>query len=126
MRMKIAKPFYEGLEQRKLLVPWCKSCGKPHFYPRSACPHCWSDEDYNWREAKGTGVIHTFTVVRSNPPPAFVPMLPFPIAIIDLDEGIRVLSNIVGESAGMAIGDKVQVEFVTRGGESLPMFRRIP
>jgi uncharacterized OB-fold protein len=126
MRMQIAKPFYEGLEEQKLLLPWCKSCGKPHFYPRSACPHCWSEEDYDWREAKGTGVIHTFTIVRCNPPPVFVPMLPFPIAIIDLDEGVRILSNIVGDYDGVAIGDRVRVEFVARGGESLPMFRRVP
>ena len=125
MRMKIAQPFYAGLDAGRLLIPWCRSCGKPHFYPRSACPHCWSEENYDWREAQGTGVIHTFTVVRSNPPPAFASMLPFPIAIIDLDEGVRILSNIVGDYEGMAIGDRVAVEFVTRGGESLPVFRRV-
>lgn len=120
--MNIAKPFYEGLKHNELLLPWCKSCGKPHFYPRSACPHCWFEE-YDWRRAAGTGVVHSFTVVRANPPTSFVPLLPYPIAIIDLEEGVRMLSNIVGECKDLAIGDRVRVEFVTRGGESLPLFR---
>ncbi len=122
--MKIAKPFYEGLKRNTLLLPWCKSCGKPHFYPRAACPHCWS-EDYDWRPAKGTGTLHSFTIVRANPPTSFAASLPYTIAIIDLDEGVRILSNIVGDAAGLAIGDKVGVEFVTRGGEQLPMFKRL-
>jgi len=123
--LKIAKPFYDGIREQKLLIPHCRSCGKPHFYPRSACPHCWSEEEYDWREARGTGVIHTFTVVRSNPPPAFVPMLPFSVAIIDLDEGVRMLSNIAGDFDKLAIGDRVALDFVERGGQALPMFRRV-
>jgi uncharacterized OB-fold protein len=123
--MNIQKPFFKGLKEKSLLIPYCKSCGKPHFYPRSACPHCWCEDDYDWREATGTGVIHTFTIVRSNPPPAFVPMLPFSVAIIELDEGVRLLSNIVGEFEDMAIGDKVHVDFIERDGKSLPLFRRV-
>ena len=123
--MNIQKPYFTGLQAHKLLIPWCKACGKPHFYPRSACPHCWSEEDYDWREAKGTGVVHTFTVVRANPPPAFVSMLPFPVAVIELHEGVRLLSNIVGDYEAMAIGDNVVVEFVERDGRSLPLFRRV-
>lgn len=123
--MDIQRPFFEGLEAKQLLIPYCTACGRPHFYPRSACPHCWCEEDYEWREARGTGVIHTYTIVRNNPPPAFVPMLPFSVAIIQLDEGVRLLSNIVGEYEDMAIGDRVQVEFVERDGKSLPLFRRL-
>lgn len=123
--LQIAKPYYDGLKEKKLLIPHCRSCGKPHFYPRSACPHCWSEGEYTWREARGTGVIHTFTVVRSNPPPAFVPMLPFSVAIIDLDEGVRLLSNIDGDFQNLAIGDRVELNFVERDGQSLPLFRRV-
>jgi uncharacterized OB-fold protein len=119
-----AIPFAEGLKARKLLLPWCVSCGKPHFYPRSACPHCWSEEPFDWRPAAGTGVVHTFTIVRSNPPASFAHLLPYAIAIIDLDEGVRLLSNIVGEWEATAIGDRVEVEFVERDGEILPLFRR--
>ena len=123
--MNIAKPFYEGLKRDELLLPWCKSCGRPHFYPRSACPHCWS-EDYDWRPAAGIGIIHSFTTVRANPPTAFTSALPYRIAIIDLKEGVRLLSNVVGVNDGIAIGDKVQVEFVGSRDARLPLFRRVP
>ena len=123
--MNIQKPYFEGLQQGKLLIPYCTSCGKPHFYPRSACPHCWCEDDYEWREAKGTGTIHTYTIVRANPAPAFVPMLPFSIAVVELDEGVRLLSNVVGDYEELDFGDKVQVEFVERDGETLPLFRRV-
>ncbi|PLX36274.1 MAG: hypothetical protein C0606_16395 [Hyphomicrobiales bacterium] len=121
--MKIAEPFHAGLKARKLLIPWCEDCGRPHFYPRSACPHCWG-ETYDWREASGNGVIHCFTVVHNNPPPAFVPLLPYAMAVIELDEGVRLLSNIEGDRDGMAIGDRVTVTFAERDGEILPLFKR--
>lgn len=122
--MLIAKPFHEGLARDQLLIPWCKVCGKPHFYPRSACPHCWAEE-YDWRPVAGTGVVHSYTIVRANPPTAFVLALPYCIAIIDLDEGVRILSNVVGDGK-LAIGDKVRVEFASRGDARLPLFKRMP
>lgn len=122
--MTIAKPFYEGLSRRQLLLPWCKACGKPHFYPRSACPYCWGEE-YEWRPAAGTGTVHTFTIVRSNPPSAFRPRLPFTIAIIDLHEGVRLMSNILSDPVTLKIGDRVKVEFVERDNQMLPLFRAV-
>lgn len=121
--MTIAKPYEEGLRQHKLLLPWCKSCGKPHFYPRSACPHCWSEE-YEWRNAKGTGTVHSFTITRANPPTAFADALPYAIAILDLDEGVRMLTNIIDWADGLAIGDRVSVSFVERDGTVIPVFRK--
>lgn len=121
--MKIAKQYHEGLARDELLVPWCKGCGKPHFYPRSACPHCWGEE-YEWRRAAGGGVIYAFTIVRANPPTAFTLELPYCIAIIDLNEGVRLLSNVI-ESEGLAIGDRVQLTFDNRSEVRLPLFRRM-
>ncbi len=120
--MNITMPFHEGLARKQLLLPWCTSCGKCHFYPRNACPHCWGEE-YDWRPAAGTGVVHSFTIVRANPPTAFATMLPYAVAIVDLDEGVRLLTNLIGDFDRVAIGDKVHVEFVERDGASLPLFR---
>jgi len=121
--MKIVKPFHEGLARDELLIPWCKRCGKPHFYPRSACPHCWAEE-YEWRPAAGGGAVHTFTTVRANPPSTFSAALPYCIAIIDLDEGVRLLSNVLDHPT-LAISDRVMLEFVSRGDARLPVFRRV-
>ncbi len=122
--MTIAQPYFDGLARGELLLPWCRSCGKPHFYPRFACPHCWSDV-YDWRPASGSGVVHSFSEVRANPPTAFAARLPFAIAIIDLDEGLRMMSNIIDDPAALAIGDRVRVEFHQRDGVNLPLFRRV-
>lgn len=125
MRMRITQPYFDGLASQKMLLPWCKACEKVHFYPRSACPHCWNEDDYDWREASGFGAIHTLTVVRNNPPPAFVGMLPFAVVVIELDEGVRILSNLVGDYESATIGDRVAVEFIERSGENLPVFRAV-
>ena len=122
--MTIAKPFFEGLQQNKFLLPWCKSCGKAHFYPRSACPHCWGEE-YDWRAAAGTGTVDNITVVRANPPTAFRDKLPYTIAIVELDEGVRLLSNILDEPGTVSIGDRVQVEIGQWDGEAVPLFKRM-
>lgn len=122
--MSIARPFFDGLARKELLLPWCKSCGRPHFYPRFACPHCWSEE-YDWRQAIGTGTVHSFTEVQANPPTSFADRLPFTIAIVDLDEGVRLMSNIVDDTSNLAIGDRVRFEFHSRDGANLPLFRRV-
>ena len=121
--MTIARPFFDGLQERRFLLPWCRSCGKAHFYPRSACPYCWS-EDYDWRDAAGTGTVDNITVVRANPPTAFRDRTPYTIAIVVLDEQVRLLSNVLDEPGTVSIGDRVRVEFVERDGEVIPAFRR--
>jgi len=122
--MQIAKPYFEGLANRELLLPWCHSCGRPHFYPRSACPHCWG-EKYEWRAARGDAVVHSVTAVRANPPSAFKPLLPYCIAVVQLEEGVRMLTNIVSDQPSTKVGDRVRVEFAERGGEVLPLFRPV-
>lgn len=119
--MNILTPYFDGIARRQLLVPHCLSCGKPHFYPRHACPGCWS-EDYDWKPAVGSGTVHTHTTVRANPPSSFVALLPYRIAIVDLAEGVRMLANIVGEVAP-EVGDAVQLDFIERDGAPLPVFR---
>ena len=57
------EPYFEATAQGKLLYKQCEDCGKPHHYPRGFCPFCFSDK-VSWREAKGTGKIHTYSVTR--------------------------------------------------------------
>ena len=64
------------------------------FYPRLYCIHCFS-EDIGWVEASGKGKIYSYSVTLSNPVSQFVDDLPFTIAIIELDEGVRMLSHMV-------------------------------
>lgn len=89
-----AKPFWDAAKEEKLTFQQCQDCGKNIFYPRIACPHCFSD-NLSWEEASGNGTIYSYTVVENNSPSAFAEDIPYVVAIIKLEEGIQMLSNIV-------------------------------
>lgn len=85
--------YWSAAREGKLLIKECRSCGKAFFYPRNACPRCWSSET-EWREASGRGTVYTFTVVHQNDLPPFRDRLPYVVAVVELDEGVRMTSNI--------------------------------
>lgn len=95
--------------------------------PRAQCPNCWSDR-LEWVDSRGMGTIYSLSVVRRAPTPDFGAVVPYVIAMIDLDEGPRMFANIVGDAALEAsIGERVEVVFETReDGRVLPQFRRLP
>lgn len=120
-----SREYWEGAAREELLLRRCTACGKHHFPPRHLCPSCWSD-GLEWTRSAGQGVVYSFTVMRRAPMPAFVKRVPYVVALIELDEGPRMMANIVGDDAFQtSIGDRVGVCFEARGGGSkLPQFRR--
>lgn len=94
--------------------------------PRYLCPACWSDQ-LEWMDCKGAGNVHSFTIVRRAPLPAFAALAPYVVALIELDEGPRMIANVLGEGAlSVRIGDRVEVTFEDRGGGAmLPQFKRV-
>lgn len=116
-------PYWNAARERRLLIRKCNACAALHFMPRHLCPVCWSDQ-LEWIESKGTGSVHSFTVIRRAPMPAFAPLTPYVVALIDLDEGPRMIANVIGEDAlSVAIGDRVKVTFEDRGeGAMIPQF----
>ncbi|CAP41564.1 MULTISPECIES: Zn-ribbon domain-containing OB-fold protein [Alcaligenaceae] len=117
-------PYWNAAREQKLLIRQCKACGAFHFMPRHLCPECWSD-DLQWVESKGTGSVYSFSIIRRAPLPAFADKAPYVTALIALDEGPRMVANIVGENAlSVKIGDKVRVVFEARGddGAMVPQF----
>ena len=101
----------------RLLIKYCAACGDYHHYPRAICPHCFSDRT-EWREAKGTGAIYTWSVLRRGVP------VPYCIAYVTLDEGVTMLTNIVDcDLDAVRIGQRVRVVFKpSAGGPPVPMF----
>jgi len=110
------KPYFDAAAAGKLLLKKCGACGKVHFYPRAMCPHCFSDRT-EWLEAKGTGTVYTFSVLRAVP-------APYCIAYVTLDEGVSLLTNLVDCDFGaLRIGMKVKAVFTaTEAGTVVPMF----
>ena len=109
--------YFDAAASGKLLVKKCTACGEYHHYPRAICPHCFSDRT-EWREAKGGGTIHTYSVLRRGVP------APYCIAYVTLDEGVSMLTNIVDcDLDAVRIGQKVRVVFKpSDGGPPVPMF----
>lgn len=108
------KEYWEACGQGKLLIKYCASCRKYHYYPRLICPFCQSDQTV-WKEAKGTGVIYTFSIMRRAKPGPYV------IAYVELDEGPRIMTNIVDcDLESLEIGQPVNVVFKQTGDQENP------
>jgi len=90
-----AQPFWDAANEGRLIIQKCQDCGEHIFYPRIACIHCASD-NLDWVECSGRGAVYTYTVVEANAPSAFTEDMPYVIAVVKLEEGVRMLSNIVG------------------------------
>ncbi len=118
-----ARPFWDAAREEKLIYQKCKDCGTNIFYPRIACTKCFS-EDIEWVEASGRGTIYSCTVVENNPPSAFINDVPYVVAVIKLEEGVQLLSNIVGcDPYEVTCDMPVQVVFEKLNDEfTLPKF----
>jgi uncharacterized OB-fold protein/acyl dehydratase len=116
--------FFDGAKAGKLLIQKCASCGKLRHPPRPVCPHCRSLE-WTAIEAAGRGTVYSFVVNHYPQVPAFD--YPLPVGLIELEEGTRLVSDIVGiDPADVKIGLPVQVEFQRFDDElTLPVFRPV-
>jgi uncharacterized protein len=110
------EPFWTGIRERRLVLPFCESCADYVWYPRSFCPKCGLSRP-PWRETSGRGTVYAFTVVHRSPLEAWRTCTPFIIALVELAEGPRVLTNIVGCDPGQVHID-MEVEAVFESGEA--------
>ena len=119
-----SKVFWKGAARREILIQKCSDCGKFRFYPRPICLECMSDK-FDWVRANGTGTIHTFTVTYQNGMAGFRDELPYVWAVVELDEGVRMSTNIIGcDPKDVHIGMPVEVTFEYVSPEiTLPKFR---
>jgi uncharacterized OB-fold protein len=118
-----SEPFFDAAREERLLIQKCSACNVYQFYPRKICVHCGSS-DVEWVDASGKGNVHTYTVIHQQGMPGWRDEVPFVAAIIDLEEGVRMTSNVVDvDPASMTIGMPVEVTFVDEGMYVLPRFR---
>jgi uncharacterized OB-fold protein len=92
-------PFWEATREGRLLVQWCTACDRGVFYPRVFCPHCAAGpESLEWRSASGRATVYA-AGVEHRPEAAgaaFSEGKPYCVALVDLEEGVRMLTNVVG------------------------------
>ncbi len=117
------KPYWDAAKRHELLVRRCRACGRHHFYPRDFCPSCFSF-DVEWVRASGRGAIYSFTVCH-RAAQGFEADVPYNLVLVDLDEGVRVMSTVVGcPNDDLKIGMPVEVVFDDVTPEvTLPKFR---
>lgn len=103
--------FWEAAKQRRLMVQCCQECHRYYFYPRPLCPGCLSRR-VSWEHVSGRGHLHTF-VINHRPPRNFPIVEPYVIGIVELEEGPRLMSHLVGiEPSPMSIRCDMPVEVV--------------
>jgi uncharacterized protein len=110
------QPFWDAAAQGRLMIKKCTACGEPHFYPRNACPFCFSDKTV-WQEASGKGTIYTYSVMRRAP-------IPYAIGYVTLAEGPTMMTDIVDcDLNSIRVGQAVKLVFKpTEGGPPVPCF----
>jgi hypothetical protein len=118
------RAFFEAAARGELLYQRCDACGHRQFHPRLLCTACGGD--VGWVTASGRGVVHTFTIVRQNGEAPFRDELPYAVAMIELDEGVRMMGNVTGcPVEGVCIGMPVEAYAVECGeGLAVPFWRR--
>ncbi|MGQ7279553.1 Zn-ribbon domain-containing OB-fold protein [Brevibacillus thermoruber] len=104
-----SRPFWEAAQRGELLIQRCEACSQAIFYPRAICPHCFS-ERVSWITASGRGRIYSYTVVHRAFGP-FAEETPFVVAIVELEEGVRMMTRIKGDRGQVAIDKPVAVCF---------------
>ena len=105
------RPFWDGLNERKVQIQRCDGCDSWVFYPRTRCPSCLSDL-LIWREVSGQGVLYTYTLARQPTAPHFADETPQQLAVVELDEGVRMTSTLVTvEPSDIVIGMRLQPYF---------------
>ena len=91
---ELSRPFWEAARRHELVMPRCKTCDHLFFYPRSECPHCFAT-NLEWVKVSGRGRLHSYTIVQQPANPAFRDDVPYVYAVVQLEEGPRIVSNIV-------------------------------
>lgn len=121
---QISKVFYDGCREGRLLYQQCTSCGELVFFPKLRCTGCLGDT-LAWKDSSGIGSIFSFTITREQAPSEFASMTPYVLAIIRLNEGFKMMSNIVECNLDeLHCGMDVEVVFEAVTPEiSLPKFR---
>ena len=117
-----SEPYWKAAHEGRLIVQRCTECGNTQLYPRWRCLRCRGQVE--WVDATGGGTVYSFTVIRQNFSRSFRHLIPYVVALVDLDEGPRLMTNLLGIAPDdVRIGMRVRVRFEPVSEEaSVPLF----
>jgi uncharacterized OB-fold protein len=130
------QPFWDAVEERRLVVQRCSSCGHWIWQPKPVCPTC-QTPDPVWTEIKGNGRVASWTVLHPPVLPVWADKVPFVVLLVELDEGVRMVGQLVddlgellqtnGEAEGLEFGKRVSLRWrVDEAGQTLPAWALSP
>lgn len=109
--IEITAPFWDGLKRHLVRLQRCDACKAWVWYPRARCTGCLSDQ-LSWQTVSGAGTIHTFTVARQATHPAFAQEVPQLLAVVELEEGVKMTTTLVGTTPeALRVGQRVEPVF---------------
>jgi uncharacterized OB-fold protein len=121
----VSQPFWDGLKEDRVMIQRCGDCDAWVFYPRSRCHHCLSDR-LDWHEVSGAGTLYTFTIARQPTAPFFADEVPQRLAVVELDEGVRLTSTLVDVAdADVRVGMRLRPVF-DRVSDEVTLLRYAP
>jgi uncharacterized OB-fold protein len=124
IQLNFSKPFWDGTKDKKLMLQYCPQSGKYQFYPRPISVYT-GKRDLEWREASGKGRVYSFSLSYKAPAP-FKDVKPYVVATIELDEGVRILTNIVNcDPKSIKIDMPVRLTWVEAGTANYPVFEPV-
>jgi uncharacterized protein len=117
------QPFWDHCDDEELWVQQCRTCGHHYFFPRPVCPTC-SSTNVDWVRVSGAATLYSY-VINSRPAPGFEADAPYAIAVVELAEGPRMMTNIVeiaNTPENLVLDMELQVRFEDRGSHKVPVF----
>ena len=118
----LTEPYWAGLAEGELRHQSCRQCGNAWLPAREECPGCLAD-DWEWKPSSGRGRIISWVVYHQAFHPAFADRLPYNVAIVELDEGPRMITNILDPAEDLTIEHPVVLQIEDESGVSVPRFR---
>jgi uncharacterized OB-fold protein len=121
-----SRHYWQRAAEGQLVVQRCTTCGEFQFYPRALCVACAGKTE--WVDASGRGTLYTYTVIRQNRSPAFAALSPYAVGIVELEEGVRMMSNIVEcDVDQLSVGLALEVLLIKAADDvGLPFWRPVP
>jgi uncharacterized OB-fold protein len=119
-----SRAYWDAAREGRFVLRSCSDCGLAHHYPRPFCPECWSD-NVEWIDATGRATLYTWSIVHVNPLPPFNERLPYVAAVVELEEGPKMMTNVIDCDPGsLEVGMALVVDFKTLTDEIMaPVFR---
>jgi len=115
--------YWKKVSCEGLYLQYCINCNKYIFYPRSLCPYCLGS-NLEWKKLSGKGKVFTYTIVHVSALPEFSEKTPYIYAIIELDEGVKIPTNLLDCSLEeVRVNMPVELTLIEEGGKKLPVFK---